>query len=94
MSYGRNKEMFSNSLMTCRDYNVPESWGGNLDDYPLQRGPHSSVESSSDEAYHMNRIRFNLSLIWHEAEESLPPELQVQSQIVDEDQWQGPLIND
>lgn len=92
MSYGNNSEMFSNSKMTCRDYGVPDS-KIDVDVYPLQRGPSAEVESSSDEAYHMNRIRFNLALIWHEPEEQLPEELQIQRNI-DPEQYQGELIVD
>ena len=95
MSYGNNVEMFSNSKMSCRDYGVPEKYSdyGDLDAPAVDRGPDATNERSSDEAYHMNRIRFNLSLIWHEPEEQLPEELQPQYSI-DEEKWQGELIFD
>ena len=94
MSYGRNKEMFSNSKMSCRDYGVPEDkYDGDIDELPLIRGSSSEIPESSDEAYHMNRIRFNLALIWHQPEESLPVDQRVQY-FIDYDQYQGEIIVD
>lgn len=91
MSYGRNREMFSNSKMTCGDYGVPEKYA-DPESFPVERGPSSTVPTSSDEAYHMNRIRYNLSLIWDEAEEAIPEELRPQLYI--DDQWEGEPIVD
>lgn len=83
MSYGQSGKAFSNSLMSCEDYDLPEKF---WDYQSVVRGNSWEDEQSSDEAYHFNRVRYNLSLIWHNAREELPVDAQPQftSDIIDE----------
>lgn len=75
MSYGNSGKRFSNSLMSCEDYGLAEKF---WDYQSVVRGTSWRDEQSSDEAYHFNRVRYNLSLIWHNAREELPVSAQPQ----------------
>ncbi len=86
MSYGYGVKFFTNSSQTCVDQGAHPSRVNETD--------MAGSKTTSDEAYHMNRIRYNLSLITErDGEFSNPEEMPLlQYQVEEEDQ--GELIVD
>ena len=86
MSYGYGPKYFTNSTQTCLEQGAHPS-RVNEDDM-------AGSKTVSDEAYHMNRIRYNLSLITErDGEFSNPEEMPLLQYDVEEEE-QGELIID
>ena len=87
MSYGYGVKKFTNSSQLCLDQNAQPSRVNETD--------LAGSKTESDEAYHMNRIRYDLSLITErDGEFSDPQEMGLLQYRVEAEEEQGELIVD